>query len=433
MLLPLFIVYFHRVSLSSVILNIGVSLAMALLSLVAVLALIVGQFSLALAGPLVGISNGINWLMTHSVDPFMRLGISSLRVPEYSGWAASVYVLYYVPFIVLAMRLSRWRPLSEVFATSRRGRNFAKATVLVQILALVVIVFHPFSERRVNGRLEVNFLDVGQGDAALVTMPDGMTLLIDGGGRPNFLSQKRVSKLRHEEVFERDTRSIGEAVVSEYLWWRGLDHVDYVLATHMDADHVDGLNDVLRSFAVRSVLVGRTPRADPEFRKFYETAWAEGVPINLIGAGDVLRIGDASARVLWPMASKNLPSRNNDSIVLRLEFGKHKILLTGDIERASEAALLATKTKNYLSADVVKAPHHGSKSSSTAAFVKPTGAKFTIISVGQTSIFGHPHREVVERWQSSGAKVLTTGKSGMISVTTNGNDLTLETFVRDQD
>ncbi len=430
-LLPLFIVYFHRVSLSALILNVGVSLAIALLSLVAVLALIVSQFSLALAGPLIGIANGVNWLMAHSVDPFMRFGVSSLRVPEYSGLSATVYVLYYVPLIVLATRLSRWRPLNNEFGSRRRWFGLIRVTVLIQIIAVLVIIFHPFSDRRVNGRLEVAFLDVGQGDAALVTMPDGTTLLVDGGGRPNFMSRKRVPESQHEEIFERDTRSIGEAVVSEYLWWRGINRVDYILATHMDADHVDGLNDVLRNFSIRSALTARTPHIDPEFRKLYETARTEGVPINLIGAGDVLRVGDASARVLWPAASRTLPSRNNDSLVLRLEFGKHRILLTGDIERAGEAALLAmNNTNDYLGADVVKAPHHGSKSSSTEAFIKATGARFTIISVGQTSIFGHPHKEVVERWQSSGAKVLTTGKSGRISVTTDGNDLSVDTFVR---
>ena len=427
---PLFIVYFHRVPLSALILNIGVSLAMALLLLVAVLALIVSQLSLALAGPLIGIANGLNWLMTHSVDPFMRFGASSLRVPEYSGWAACIYVFYYMPLIVLATTLSRWKPLAGLSGTSQHSRTVTRVAVLVQIATLVVIIFHPLSARRINGWMEVAFLDVGQGDAALLTMPDGTTLLVDGGGRPNFMSRRRSSDTQHEEVFQRDTRSVGEAVVSEHLWWRGLDHVDYIVATHMDADHVDGLNDVLRNFSVRSALTARTPQTDPEFRKFYETTQSEGVPINLIGTGDVLRVGDASARVLWPVASRNLPSRNNDSLVLRLEFGNHKILLTGDIERNGEAALLATNSKEYLGADVVRVPHHGSKSSSTAAFVKATGARFAIISVGQSSLFGHPHKEVVERWRNSSAQVLTTGKSGMISVRTDGRNLWLQTFVK---
>ncbi len=432
-LLPLLVVYFHRLSISSLILNVGVSLLMALLSLTALAALIVTQVSLALAGPLIGLTNALNWLMVHCVDPFAWLGIASLRLPEYSGWGASIYVLYYVTLIGVASALSRWDPFQLRPTKSGRVVRFNRVALLAHSIPVALILFHPLSEARADGRLRVDFLDVGQGDAALVTMPDGTTLLVDGGGRPNFMSRKRASGANDEEPFERDTRSIGEAVVSEYLWWRGLDRVDYVLATHMDADHVDGLNDVMRNFKVRAALVSRRPPADPEFKKFNQTARAQGVPINLIGRGDVLKFGNSRARVLWPSPSKSLPSRNNDSIILRLDFGKRKILLTGDVERAGETALLNSKrTRNYLAADVVKAPHHGSKSSSNEAFVKATGARYSIISVGQTSIFGHPHKEVVERWQRSGAEVLTTGTSGMITVTTDGGDLRVRTFMSDK-
>lgn len=422
-LLPLFVVYFHRVSISSLILNVGVSCLIALLSLVAVIGLVVAQFSLTLAAPLITLSNYLNWMMVYSVDPFASLGLASIRVPEYSGWLSALYALYYAPLILFAVLLARWNPFKQFARAQRRDFSFTWLSALAQVIALGLIVFHPFSARRADGRLQVDFLDVGQGDAALVTMPNGTTLLIDGGGKWNL-------NRRGKDGFERDIRGIGEAVVSEYLWSRGLDRVDYVLATHMDADHVDGLNDVLRNFDVRSIITARMPRADPEFNKLYRTASEREVPIKLITTGDVLRVGDVSARVLWPRASRTLPSRNNDSIVLRLEFGKRKILFTGDVERAGEAALLATHgSKEYIGADIVKVPHHGSKTSSTQAFLRATSAQMAIFSVGRSSIFGHPHREVVERWQQSGAQVLTTGKSGMITVTTDGNDLIVDTFV----
>jgi competence protein ComEC len=111
-----------------------------------------------------------------------------------------------------------------------------------------------------------------------------------------------------------------------------------------------------------------------------------------------------------------------------LQFGERSILLTGDIERLAEVAMLSHDSG--LPVDVVKVPHHGSKTSSTDGFVNATRPKFAIISVGQNSMFGHPHREVVQRWQRSGAQVLTTGNSGMITVTTDGRDLRLDTFVK---
>lgn len=275
------------------------------------------------------------------------------------------------------------------------------------MLLLAVLILHPLSSGRAEGKLRIDFLDVGQGDAALVTMPDGTTLLVDGGGNTMDTS-----------------RRIGEAVVSEYLWWRGLSEIDYVLPTHADADHIDGLNDVLKNFSVRGALVARAPSDDPEFTKFAQTLRETNTHLETIAAGDTIRVGEVEVSVLWPQSGSDASS-NNDSIVLRIQYGEHSILLTGDIEKATERSLLATQR---LKADIVKVPHHGSKTSSTDTFVLATKPRFAIISVGRQSMFGHPHKEVVERWQSNGATVFTTGHCGTITIATDGKDLTLKTF-----
>jgi competence protein ComEC len=303
------------------------------------------------------------------------------------------------------------------------------SALMAQLLAVAIIVFHPWSAPQPDGRLRLDFLDVGQGDSALVTFPDGATMLVDGGGRPGPFRQDAGAD-SDEEKFERDTRSIGEAVVSEFLWQRGIDSVDYLLATHADADHIDGLNDIARNFRVRAALVARTPKSDPDFARFRETLSNQQIPIQTIGAGDQLHFGGVTVGVLWPAAAQNadLPSQNNDSIVLQLKFGRRSFLLTGDIEAPAEGALMPIA--GSLRADVVKVAHHGSKTSSTPAFIAAANPDYAVISVGQTSIFGHPNPEVVKRWQGLGAQVLRTGNSGTITFTTNGNDLTLETFVK---
>jgi competence protein ComEC len=298
-------------------------------------------------------------------------------------------------------------------------------------LLFTLIVLHPLSAGRPDGRLRIDFLDVGQGDAALLTMPDGTTLLVDAGGQPRFdYSGRSVIEDEGEEPFERDTQSIGERVVSEYLWWRGLDHVDYILATHADADHIDGLNDIVRNFHVRAAIVGRAPVDDPEFAAFAATAEQRNVPVFLIGRGDTLRFGAVEIMTLWPTRSDNpaAPSGNNDSVTLRLSFGKRVFLLTGDIEKEAEAALTGSETP--LQCDVLKVAHHGSRTSSTDAFVKAAHPAYAVISVGLSSIFGHPHKEVLERWRMSGAEILTTGERGTITISTDGRDLKVETFVR---
>lgn len=446
-LLPLLIIYFHRLSLASIVLNIGVSLIMAMLAAVAIVALVIAPASSGLAAAFSSVASSLNWLMVHSVDPFARLGIASIRLPEYAGWAGMIYVLYYIPLVLLWLLLARWNPLGPPASSSekRNAYRVGRLVALAQFVALVVIVLHPLSAGRADGKLHVDFLDVGQGDAALVTMPDGTTLLVDGGGKPSFQDPGRADTPgspvgqphwvggTEEESFERDTPSVGEAVVSEYLWWRGLDRVDYIVATHADADHIDGLNAVASNFYVLGALVAREPRDDPEYAKFQATLVSKRIPIYVIRAGDVLRFAGASISVLWPAAAGDggAPSRNNDSVVLRLQFGERTILLTGDIESGAEAAILkGLDNKQELRADVVKVAHHGSKTSSTAAFVNATHPGFAVISVGQTSMFGHPHKEVVERWQAEGTEVLITGKSGMIAVTTDGRKLEVKTFVR---
>jgi competence protein ComEC len=145
-----------------------------------------------------------------------------------------------------------------------------------------------------------------------------------------------------------------------------------------------------------------------------------------------MMFGNVSMSVLWPVPStdQNLPSGNNDSLVLRLRFGDRSILLTGDIEAPAEKSLVeAENVRHDLRSDIVKVAHHGSKSSSIDSFIAATHPSLAIISVGRTSIFGHPNPAVVERWKASGAQVWTTGKRGTITVTTNGRDLEVAGFI----
>ena len=426
-LLPVMILYFHRVSISSLLLNIFVGILMAVLAFAALAAILLSQVSTLLAMPLVLLAEKVNWLMIHLVDPFSGLGAASVRLPHYTGWPASTYVLYFILLVFLILGLARWDPMRPAQVT-KFSKRFLAVTSTTFALILLVIVLHPFSSNRPDGKLHIDFLDVGQGDSALLTMPEGTTVLIDGGGRPNINWNSREPG-DGEEPFERDTRSIGERVVSEYLWSRGLSQVDYIIATHADADHIDGLNDVARNFKVRCAIVARTPSVDPEFGQLTETLKQTGVSVETIGAGDVMRIGNVAFEVLWPppTSNANKASHNNDSLVLRVRMGERAFLLTGDIEKEAEVRVI--KEGFDLRSDVVKVAHHGSNTSSTEAFVSATRPSLAVISVGRTSIFGHPHKEAVERWRASGAEVMTTGHKGTISVMTDGRELKVSSFV----
>jgi competence protein ComEC len=293
------------------------------------------------------------------------------------------------------------------------------------------MIFHPFGSPKIDGRLHVDFLDVGQGDAALITFPNGETLLVDGGGKANF-NQTNLGTKEEPEFFEPDTRSVGEAVVSEFLWARGYSQIDYVLATHADADHIQGLSDAAVNFSARAAIFGRTPAKDTEFTALHAVLQKRGIESVRLSRGDVLTFGDVKIEILYPPRddSPEAASDNNHSLVLRVIYGQRKFLLTGDIEKETERELL--NASEFLQADLVKVAHHGSRTSSIQEFIDASKAKVAVISVGKTSPYGHPHLEVVERWKNSGAKVLTTGENGTISVSTDGQDLQLKVYNREK-
>ncbi len=427
-MLPLAVIYFHRVSWASLILNIFVSALMAALSFVALVALALAQLSATLAAPFVKLAQLLNWLMIHSVDPFAAAGVASWRVPEYDGWKTVIYALYFALVSALAAWAWRWNPFKlKVEISDLRRQRLGKWSLATLALLFVVIILHPFSAQS-DGRLHICFLDVGQGDATLLVMPDGATVLVDGGGKITFGAKPKDQTAEPDETFVRDTRGIGEAVVSEYLWQRGLGEVDYILATHADADHIEGLNDVARNFTIRAALAGRTPSEDAEFAQLARTIHERGVALKTIGRGETLRFGEVVIETLWPISTNdvNAPSANNDSVVWRVRYGKRAFLLTGDIEKEAEAAL--TQQPETLRADIVKVPHHGSRTSSTPAFVKATRPAYAVASVGLNSRFGHPHPEIAERWRNAGAQFFITGQKGLIDFSTDGRDLRLETF-----
>jgi competence protein ComEC len=296
------------------------------------------------------------------------------------------------------------------------------------LILLGIIVFHPFSAPKPDGKLRLDFLDVGQGDSALLTVPTGETLLIDGGGRANF-NQLYVQREGEEaELFEPDVQNIGETVVSNFLWEKGYSKVDFLLATHADTDHIQGLTDVARNFSINSAIVARTPLQDEDFADFYQMLEKKNIPLVKVKRGDVLTFGEVKIEVLSPARDENPNADwdNNQSIILRIIFGNTKFLLTGDIEKEGEMELL--EIPEMLQANIVKVAHHGSRTSSTQPFIEATKAKLAIVSVGKTSPFGHPHEEVTGRWQNSGAKLMTTGEKGTITILSDGKTISLKTF-----
>jgi len=422
-MLPLLVYYFHRVSPGSVVLNLWVGAVMAAESFAAILAVLFAQFSETLSLPLVELTNFLNSLLVEVPRVLSNCDLASFRVPVYSGSMKAAYLVYLLPFTLAALLIYKWEP----FALARPGRQVKLGLAILTVTAGVlasVIIFHPFSAPAPSGLLRVEFLDVGQGDSAFITFPNGETMLVDGGGRVNFATESD----DEPEPFEPDQPRIGEMVVSEFLWEKGYTKVDRLVMTHDDADHSQGLADVVRNFSVEEIWAGTSAQESSEMNDLTKAAKRYSIPVKQIGRGEIFEISGVRVEVLWPVRSAaKSGSDNNSSLVLRLVYGASEFLFTGDIEKETEAELTAIGTT--LDADVVKVPHHGSRTSSTESFVNAVSPALAIIPVGRRSMFGHPHPEVVERWKNINADVKITGEKGTITVEANGKELNVKTFI----
>lgn len=253
--------------------------------------------------------------------------------------------------------------------------------------------------------LHVHFLDVGQGDATLVRFPDGRSLLVDAGGRPG------------------GGFDIGARVVVPALWALGVRSLDYLAITHADPDHIGGAGAVVAELRPREIWEGIPVPSSQPLADLRAVARGRGVAWRAARAGDAVSVGGVLVRVAHPPAAdwERQWVRNDDSLVLELRYGRVSVVLPGDIGAEVEAMVAASLEPAALR--VVKAPHHGSRSSSSAAFVAASRPSLVVVSAGRENSFGHPHPQVVRRYEASGAIVLRTGRDGAVTVCTDGRGL----------
>ena len=419
-LLPLLVFYFHRVSIAGVVLNLWVGIVLAIETFAALAAVMIGQVSDTLALPLVKLAETANYLLSMFPKAAVDVSLASVRLPVYPGTGSVIYILYFIPVIAAGVIVFRWDPF-----VSRARAKLQLAVAAAAVFAIgSVIVLHPFSSPIPAGKLRIDFLDVGQGDSALVTFPNGETMLVDGGGRSEF---RKSNAGTEDNSFEPDVPRIGEAVVSEFLWQKGYSRVDYLVATHADSDHIQGLADVAENFTIGKVIVGRAAVGAVDYDALASISARKKIRFETVSAGEGFEVGGARVEILNPAAG-NEGSDNDGSVVMRIVLGERAFLLTGDIERAAEAAIAGQP----LNADVVKVPHHGSRTSSSENFILSTGASFAIVPVARRSRFGHPHPEVIERWENAGVRVMTTYENGTITFETNGREMFVGTYVGNQ-
>ncbi len=290
-----------------------------------------------------------------------------------------------------------------------------KATVIGLIVLSIWIWDTAWRER---GRLlDITFLDVGQGDAAFVRFPDGKTMLVDGGRNSSRI------EVTEEGITIRVGYDHGERTLDPFLCHEGVFRLDLLLLSHPDNDHGGGFAHILRGFGVERVL--GVPHQDlhrSTHRILHEIVDAKGIPHELGYAGSINLTPTARLELLHPFdaASTNLHDRdvNNDSLVLKVTYGDVRILFTGDIRRKVELRLV--ELGEDLAAEIIKVPHHGSKTSSSAEFLDAVRPQYAIFSVGQRNRYRFPSEMVLERYRERGSRIMRTDQLGAIRLRTDG-------------
>jgi competence protein ComEC len=280
-------------------------------------------------------------------------------------------------------------------------RTAALLFVLLALLVVIfaILIFRPM-EQKGNGVLTVAFLDVGQGDSIFIESPSGTQVLIDGGANASVL------------------RGLGQAMG---FFDRT---IDLVVATHQDQDHIGGLIDVLERYSIATILLTENESETPVAGAFMEAVTREGSQVYYARSGQVYDLGaglngSTTLTILFPDRNPRGLESNTSSIVSQLRYGDIEFMLTGDSPIAIETYLVALYGDS-LESEVLKVGHHGSRTSTSEAFLEKVSPEYAIISAEKDNRYGHPHKEVIGVLNAFGAHIKNTADDGSIFFTSNG-------------
>lgn len=380
--LPIMAADFNRVTFSSLLLNYAavplVALIMGLGYLFLPAALLL-PFAAPPFATLLDILVRVFEKVAHWLDWAPAL---SYRIPTPHGWTVAGYAA------TLLLLLVPWK--------ARRQKAAAAALFAAFCLVLVTFPFSPSAKE-----LTVTFLDVGQGDAVLVELPGRSRLLVDAGG------------------FPEGTFDVGENVVSPFLWRKGIKRLDALVLTHAHPDHIGGLPAVARNFRIGEFWDGRTPAGSPAYAAL-QKALRPRVVKRRVSRGFAWERSGVRIDVVHPppaAGGEPVPPENDDSVALRIAGRGASFFLSGDVGRAAEADILAAGLP--VRADVLKAPHHGSATSSSPEFLAAVSPAVVVVSAGEGNRYGLPSAAVIARILAAGAKVLRTDVHGAVEIKAN--------------
>ncbi len=297
---------------------------------------------------------------------------------------SKVYVTNNTIFVVLAIYLI-------VYLIIKKRKK------LIPIIVLTIIVFNITCTNINKDKLQINFIDVNQGDCSLL-LSEGKSLMIDTGGNTN------------------TDYDIGENILHRYLLYKGISRLNYLMLSHFDADHCQASLFLLKNMKIDNLIISKQIETSDLYEQIINIAKQKKIKVIYVAKGIKMHVGKLDIEILNPDDNFITENKlNNNAIVCKISYYNFKMLFTGDIEKIAENKLL----KENLSADLLKVAHHGSKTSTTQAFLDKVNPKIALIGVGENNKFGHPNSEVIERLNNKKIKIFRTDKNGEINLIVN--------------
>ena len=281
---------------------------------------------------------------------------------------------------------------------SSNYRKIKDWSLLILILINLLIFYTVFIEDR-GGKLKVTFLDVGQGDAALIESPNGNQVLIDSGPDKNIINAlNRVMPFYDKSI-------------------------DAVIATHPDQDHIGGLPEVFKNYFVPEYFNNGMTSGTGTFKEMTQEIKDKNIKSEVLREGETLDLGDgAYLKILYPNKVPSGTDTNEYSIVAKLYYGDSSFIFTGDAP-TDVLNLLAVNDGSGLKSGVLKVAHHGSKNSLSPAFFSAVSPEYSIISAGLNNRYGHPNKEIIDALNNIGTNILKTFEVGDITFVSDGENL----------
>lgn len=371
MIMPITILNFNTISLTFFISNI---LASPLLGII----IIFGFISIFISSILNPISKILFLILHIFLELLILVSKVTEKIPGSSILVKTPNILFAIVYYILILFFNYFFVIKQN-PTRRFHKKIIKIitikniknTVKVIVVVFLIMLLLTRIVRIINPTLKIYFIDVGQGDSTLIVTPKNKKILIDGGeGKTNVLFQ--------------------------YLLDRRINKIDYIIISHFDSDHCNGLIEIIEKMRVENIVMSKQSKESEEYKKILEIIKQKNIKVSSVKAEDKIIIEkNLYTKILNPAEKFEFQDLNNNAIVAKLVYKNFSMLFTGDIEKAEEN--LAKKYKNELKSTILKVAHHGSKTSTSEEFLKYVEPQIALIGVGENNKFGHPNQITIEK------------------------------------